>query len=89
MSGGSWDYLYANEIDSHVSNTEPLKQMSERLRQDGFVDAAHETLNLALDISAIAIGEAEIHLLSLSEIEFSRKEFEKDNWIVIDRPWWA
>ena len=57
MSGGSWNYLYAKEIDDlmQYSNIETLEEMADYLNQNGYEDVAKDTRRLVEYIKSAKI----------------------------------
>ena len=57
MSGGSWDYLYAEEIDDLMQyrDIELLGKMADYLNQNGYEDVAKDTRRLVEYIKSAKI----------------------------------
>ena len=57
MSGGSWNYLYAKDIEDlmQYGNIETLEEMADYLNQSGYEDVAKDTRRLVEYIKSAKI----------------------------------
>lgn len=67
MSGGSYDYLYARQIEDFVRNTENIRRMMARLDALGYKDASIETGKFIAELEKL-VASLEARQAELADI---------------------